>query len=241
MRKRVLIVIIIIVLVIVALWLGGVIPKQIGKICGIKYMSDNFPKMELEYVDIEWNKYYGDYIISFRDNKNEIYSCVISPKYFPINLGQGVNSIIEKYNSNNTAPYIPEGMDIANEDKNKAFANEKEYNRDPNNVTIEVLKDTITNKSLEILIIDNNKEHYGWGVEFRVQEKKNGVWQDLKYLSNDLSWTSIAYELGEDNQLTQKLNIEEYYGELSKGVYRIIKPVYDKVYIDIYSNEFEIK
>ena len=54
-------------------------------------------------------------------------------------------------------------------------------------------------------------------------------------------WIDIAYELNEDNQLTQKLDIEKYYGELNNGIYRIVKPVYDGKYIDIYSNEFEIE
>lgn len=35
-------------------------------------------------------------------------------------------------------------------------------------------------------------------------------------------------------------DIEKYYGELLTGTYRIIKPVYDKEYIDIYSDKFEI-
>ena len=111
----------------------------------------------------------------------------------------------------------------------------------PSNVIIKVESATINPESVSITITDNNKEHYGWGVEFRVQEKVNGEWKDLKYISDDLSWIDIAYELNEDNQLTQKLDIEKFYGKLSNGIYRIVKPVYDNGYIDIYSNEFEIK
>lgn len=113
--------------------------------------------------------------------------------------------------------------------------------RSPSNVIIKAGSATINPESVSITITDNNKEHYGWGVEFRVQEKVNGEWKDLKYISDDLSWIDIAYELNEDNQLTQKLDIEKFYGKLSNGTYRIVKPVYDNGYIDIYSNEFEIK
>lgn len=112
--------------------------------------------------------------------------------------------------------------------------------RNPENVTIEVLKDTITNKTAEILITDNNEEQYGWGVEFRVQQKVNGEWKELDYISDDLSWIEIAYALGEDNQVKMKVNFEKYYGTLENGTYRIVKPVYDNRYIDLYSNEFEI-
>lgn len=117
----------------------------------------------------------------------------------------------------------------------------EEFNRSPENVTIEVHDTTITPDSVSITITDNNEEHYGWGVEFRVQKKVNGEWEDLQYVSDDLSWIDIAYEVNEDNQLTLKLDIEQYYGKLSNGVYRIVKPVYDNGYIDIYSSEFEIK
>ena len=113
--------------------------------------------------------------------------------------------------------------------------------RNPENVTIEVLKDTITNKTAEILITDNNNEQYGWGVEFRVQQKVNEEWKELDYISDDLSWIEIAYELNENNQVKMKVNFEKYYGTLESGTYRIVKPVYDNRYIDLYSNEFEIK
>mgnify|MGYP003297396955 CR=1 FL=1 len=41
-----------------------------------------------------------------------------------------------------------------------------EYNRYAKNVTIEVLKGTITNKSVEILITDNNENYFLWGINF---------------------------------------------------------------------------
>ena len=117
----------------------------------------------------------------------------------------------------------------------------EEFNRSPENVTIEVDNITVSLESVSITITDNNVDQYGWGVEFRVQKKVNGEWKELNYISDDLSWIDIAYELNEDNQLTQKLDIEQYYGKLSNGIYRIVKPVYDNGYINIYSNEFEIK
>ena len=117
----------------------------------------------------------------------------------------------------------------------------EEFNRSPENVTIKVDDGTISPESVSITITDNNGEPYGWGVEFRVQKKVNEEWVELQYVSDDLTWIDIAYEVNEDNQLTLKLDIEQYYGKLSNGIYRIVKPVYDNGYIDIYSNEFEIK
>lgn len=97
MKKKILIVVISIIALIAILWITGIIPKQIGKIYGTKYMKDNFPEMQLEYENIEWNKYYGDYIITFKDKENQNYGCVIGPKYLPISIGQGINAIIETY------------------------------------------------------------------------------------------------------------------------------------------------
>ncbi|HIT71763.1 MAG TPA: hypothetical protein IAD08_07615 [Candidatus Scatovivens faecipullorum] len=119
--------------------------------------------------------------------------------------------------------------------------NDTKLNRNTNNVTIEVDNTTISPESVTIIITDNNTEHFAWGIEFRVQKKVNEQWEDLEYVSDDLSWIDIAYGVNEDNQLTLKLDIEKYYGKLSNGIYRIVKPVYDNGYIDIYSNEFEIK
>ena len=95
-KKKIFIVIIIVILIIVAgLWISGIIPKQIAKIYGNIYMNNNFPEMELKYDTIEWSKNYDDYIITFKDKDNNTHSCTIGPKYFPINLGQGLFAIEE--------------------------------------------------------------------------------------------------------------------------------------------------
>lgn len=72
-------------------WFSGLIPRQIAKIYGKNYVKNNFPEKQLEYVDIEWNKFYSDYIITFKDNEGKIYSSVIGPKFLPISMGQGVD------------------------------------------------------------------------------------------------------------------------------------------------------
>lgn len=97
-KKKSFIAVIVIILIIVAvLWVGGIIPKQIAKIYGNTYMSNHFPEMKLKYVDIEWSKYHDDYIVTFKDKDNNMHSCTIGPKYFPINIGQGVFAIEEAY------------------------------------------------------------------------------------------------------------------------------------------------
>ena len=89
-------------------------------------------------------------------------------------------------------------------------------------------------------------EYFGLGykvIDFNTlagfDDIKIGTWS-MDY--NDFEEERKAYEnTFEENQLTLKLDIEQYYGKLSNGTYRIVKPVYDNGYMDIYSNEFEIK
>ena len=48
-------------------------------------------------------------------------------------------------------------MDIADENDIGNTANTQKFNRSPENVTIEVLKDTISSKGVSIRIKDNNE------------------------------------------------------------------------------------
>lgn len=140
-----------------------------------------------------------------------------------------------------TEPYIPDGMQVADPNDNSGIkASDVEINYDINKVKIEVLKDTVTNTYAEILITDNNENNGGWGKSYRIQKKENNKWIDLKPIQN-LGFEEIAFLLDENNQLKQKINWKTFYGELEKGTYRIVKPIYLNEYVDLYSDEFEIK
>ena len=67
------------------------------------------------------------------------------------------------------------------------------------------------------------------------------AWKDLKYVSDEVAWIEIAYNLNENNQRIQKIDIDKYYGKLDKGIYRVVKTIYDNGNIDLYSDAFEIK
>lgn len=145
--------------------------------------------------------------------------------------------------SNSTEPYIPDGMTVAAPNDNSGIkASDLVMNTKPENVTIEIIEDSITDTSVEILITDNNEDPYGWGVQFAIQEKINDEWKYIEYTSDRVAWIALAYNLDENNQLKQKLDIEKYYGKLEKGIYRVIKTNWcNNEYVNLYSNEFEIK
>lgn len=78
-----------------------------------------------------------------------------------------VNTISHEQNTLN-------GENISNTENNENPISTEKANRKPENVTIEIDNSTISTESVSITITDNNENHYGWGVEFRVQQKVDG-------------------------------------------------------------------
>lgn len=97
-KKRIIIITILaILIVILALWISGIIPKQIARVSATNYLKKNFSKMQLEYVDIEWSSSFGGYSIRFKDQNDEIHGFLMNNKYFPTNIGQGLFGFEEEY------------------------------------------------------------------------------------------------------------------------------------------------
>ena len=97
-KKRIIIItILVILIVILALWISGIIPKQIARVSATNYLKKNFPKMQLEYVDIEWSSSFGGYSIRFKDQNDETHDFLMNNKYFPTNIGQGLFGFEEEY------------------------------------------------------------------------------------------------------------------------------------------------
>lgn len=144
-------------------------------------------------------------------------------------------------NSVNSSPYVPDNIPIDNSNDNSGTkATDIEFDTSPDNVSITVIENTITNTSAEILIKDTNEISYEWGESFRLQEKSNNTWNDATPIK-DLNFVAIAHNLDYNHELVLKINYGDYYGTLKNGTYRIVKTVYNNKYIDIYSNEFIIK
>ena len=118
----------------------------------------------------------------------------------------------------------------------------EENNSDLENVIMKVDSITIKPTSISIIIINNNDNEIGYDEEYKIQKNINGEWKYLDYLPNT-SWNDIAYIIKANSQTTKKLNLENTYGELGKGTYRIIKTMFSEngKKTDIYSTEFEIK
>lgn len=96
-KKIVIVIFVLISFTILALWIVGIIPKHIAKIYAINYLNKNFPKIELDYVDIEWNSSFDEYLIRFKDKNEKMYSFIMSNRYLPISIGQGLFEFEENY------------------------------------------------------------------------------------------------------------------------------------------------
>ena len=124
----------------------------------------------------------------------------------------------------------------------ESLSTNEENNSDSENVIMKVDSTTIKPTSISIIIINNNDNEIGYGEEYKIQKNINGEWKYLDYLPNT-AWNDVAYIIKANSQTTKKLNLENTYGELEKGTYRIIKTMFSEngKKADIYSNEFEIK
>ena len=93
--------------IIIALWLTGLIPKQIAKIAGTGYVTKHFPEMELTCTGVEYASVFGDYLIGFEAKNGKTYSVVIGPELLPITLGQGLTVIEGEYEEHYQSETFP--------------------------------------------------------------------------------------------------------------------------------------
>lgn len=108
--------------------------------------------------------------------------------------------------------------------------------RSPENVKIEIKKNSISKNGVQITITDNNETPYMWNNYYTIEKKIDNDWKKIKPQKNIVNETD--YNIDENSQIIIEIDWSQNYGQLSNGTYRIVKTIYDNV--DIYSNEFEI-
>ncbi|WP_432650922.1 immunoglobulin-like domain-containing protein [Huintestinicola sp.] len=86
----------------------------------------------------------------------------------------------------------------------------------PTGMTLELLWDgTETTGSLE------------FGAAYTLEQYRNGKWETLPYLRDDIAFIAISYELTENESFALTQNWEELYGVLEVGKYRLCTSVRD--------------
>ena len=208
-RRKILLAIIYIAILILILWISGIIPKQIAKVSATNYLKENFPKLQLEYEDIEWSSSFGAYSVKFKDKNNKTYGFLMNNKYFPVSPGQGIFAIEEeyreKYGEQNAIKYeeqiIPKTID---------------------DVSIEIKSGTLTRQGVTIIITNNSDSTIGYGEWFRVDKKLADKWVKAEIINKDYIFDAIGIMLQARKSVEEKIDWSDIYGTLSNGQYRFV-------------------
>ena len=95
------------------------------------------------------------------------------------------------------------------------------------NVTMEIMSDTLTKTSATVVITDLSGSNYTYSKNYNIEKYEDEKWWVLKPLIKNEITTMEGYSVDENNSLTLNLNLEKKYGELNKGRYRIVIKVSD--------------
>ncbi|GFN35281.1 hypothetical protein [Tepidimicrobium xylanilyticum] len=79
-------IIIYIIGIMLILWIGGFVPKQIGKFYAINYVKKNYPHKDLIFHDIDYSPIHESYFVSFKDSNGKVYSFELYPRYLPVSI-----------------------------------------------------------------------------------------------------------------------------------------------------------
>lgn len=91
-----------------------------------------------------------------------------------------------------------------------------------NDISMSIKKGTLTKTSATVIIKDTTNKENIYGESFIVEKYEEGIWKKLDS-KNDMVFNSIGYTVDKNNTLELKVKWDYFYGELSKGKYRILK------------------
>ena len=242
-RKIIIIFIVLILIVIVGLWGSGIIPKRIARISASNYLEKNFPKMQLEYVDIEWSSSFGGYSIKFKDANNKTYSFIMNNKYFPISLGQGLFAFEEEYRQK----YEWQDTNIENNEESYFYGKVIESNA--KYIIVEPNENEEERKSADKIIVSFGTDHkdYLYGIGRKVLITYNGEIRETypaQISSDEISTEGYPgfYLYSDEKQQTPKktkvLNNQDIYENNSN--YDLYYYGFENIYVNI-NNEEDLK
>jgi hypothetical protein len=95
-----------------------------------------------------------------------------------------------------------------------------------NDILLSIKDNSITPETKEITLVFKNKskvEYIYGGVDY-LEKEIDGKWYSLPSKEN-VQWDMLAYKLKAEAVAESNFSIKTYYGDLTKGKYRIIKEV----------------
>ncbi len=110
-------------------------------------------------------------------------------------------------------------------------------NRDLSNL-IDIEIKNLTNTGMKIVIHDNNLNKLIYGSDFYLEKYVNNNWDSIYTIDDNYAFNDMAYYVNDDGILEMNQNWEYMYGELSKGIYRIVKKVFFESDLPIGSQDY---
>lgn len=139
--------------------------------------------------------------------------------------------------TSNENTLIEEPKDNIQNDKN----NVNENKRSVENVKMIIKDGTLTSSKATIIITDKNQKPFIYNEWYRIEKRENEEWKEVSIINSNHSFISIAYNIDNTGKIEKNVDWSELYGSLEKGVYRLVKNVYDDEGEEIFfSVEFEI-
>lgn len=86
MTKKMLYLGTVLLILIVLLWIGGFIPKKIGKITAMNYVKKNYVELNLQFSDIEYSRSHGSFFAVFKDSEGKDHSFQLESRFVPTTI-----------------------------------------------------------------------------------------------------------------------------------------------------------
>lgn len=200
--------------------------KNIDGYVGIQNVGGGFIVTSVQNVELISEAYdKEEYIFRVTIRDDEIYDHYLNGEEFE--ESEYLFEIPVKCEYNNGAVVVSE------------YNVETETTERMKNVSLEVVDGSVTSKSLELLITDNNEPSFTWGEHYKIQEKVNDIWVDVNP-KRQATFTDLGYRVDENNQINQTINFSSFYKLNKNSTYRVAKQVDAGAHIYFCSNEFKI-
>lgn len=89
-------------------------------------------------------------------------------------------------------------------------------------VSMKIKENTLTETKATVIITDTSSRENVYGSSFFIEKQVDRVWTKLEP-KEEMVFTDIGYERGEDYTIEFDISWENVYGKLPRGTYRIVK------------------
>lgn len=92
----------------------------------------------------------------------------------------------------------------------------------------------VTSKSLKYSITNNSEKDISYGADFEIEKYVDNIWQEYNIV---IDFVEVANVLKEGKSSEEEIVFANYYGNLAKGKYRLLKYINGK----LVSAEFDVR